>query len=114
MVSIEIHPIMEFAQNIPSSHVTVLFGGFDVAIQSSGFLDATSLGLNASCGVDIRGMSMAIIVWRLVHVVLFLLHDSALVEKGGEVEVRRGGREKRVPRGTRAIFIATLHDTKLH
>jgi len=114
MVSLEIHPIMEFAQNIPSSHITVLFGGFDVAIQTSSLLHATSLGLNASCGVDIRDMSMAIIVWRLVHVVLFLLHDCALVEKGGEVEVILGGREKRVARRARAIFIATLHDTKLH
>lgn len=61
--------------DLPSSHVTVFLCSLDISVYVSSLIDAALLALDSRVGIDICGVSMAIVVVAgLVDVVLVLLH----------------------------------------
>ena len=62
--------------HLPSCHITILLGGFDVSIQVRRFENTTRLAFNSCRWIDVGGRSMAIVVRRRSDVVLFLLRHN--------------------------------------
>ena len=100
---------------IPSTHISVLFCGFKVAIELPSFQDATGLGLLARNGIDIVA-SMAITLWCFADGKNFFLSHGREIN---EVDVDRTGRWKReeegVGQGTEQyLYLCARCSTSLH
>jgi hypothetical protein len=65
--------------NEPSSNIAIFLSCLDISINICSFGDAALFAFYASGRIDILGMGMAIVVWRLVHDVLFLTHGCDMI-----------------------------------